>query len=178
LHARITAMRDPGLQCQWLADELETIARYIEERGSALEDSDTHNRIFIGHCSSPAWRSLHRYLEEVLGLQTPWFDDVPPQGFAAEERLRGMVEGVVAAFIVFTLEDELSGHQAVVRENVAHEIGLFQGRLGPNRAFILLEEGCEGFSGVHGVAQIRFPAGRIEASFADIRRVLERGKIL
>jgi hypothetical protein len=31
---------------------------------------------------------------------------------------------------------------------------------------------------VHGVAQILFPRGRIEAAFADIRRVLERAEIL
>jgi predicted nucleotide-binding protein len=60
------------------------------------------------------------------------------------------------------------------RENVVHEIGLFQGRLGFGRAIILLEEGCEEFSNIQGLGQIRFPKGNIGAKFEDIRAVLER----
>jgi predicted nucleotide-binding protein len=60
------------------------------------------------------------------------------------------------------------------RENVVHEVGLFQGRLGFTRAIVLLEEGCEEFSNIHGLGQLRFPKGSISAKFEDIRAVLER----
>jgi predicted nucleotide-binding protein len=43
------------------------------------------------------------------------------------------------------------------RLNVIHEAGLFQGRLGFNKAIILLEEGCEEFSNIHGLGHIPFP---------------------
>ncbi len=58
--------------------------------------------------------------------------------------------------------------------NVIHEAGLFQGRLGFERTIILLEEGCEEFSNIQGLGQIRFPSGNIKAIFEDIRHVLER----
>jgi predicted nucleotide-binding protein len=60
------------------------------------------------------------------------------------------------------------------RLNVIHEAGLFQGRLGFQKAIILLEEGCEEFSNIHGLGQIRFPDGNISAKFEEIRKVLER----
>lgn len=58
----------------------------------------------------------------------------------------------------------------IARQNVIHEAGLFQGRLGFMRAIVLLEEGCEEFSNIHGLGQIRFPA----PAFEEVRQVLER----
>ena len=58
--------------------------------------------------------------------------------------------------------------------NVVHEAGLFQGRLGFTKAIILLEDGCQGFSNIEGLGQIRFPKGNIQSAFEEIRRVLER----
>jgi hypothetical protein len=55
-----------------------------------------------------------------------------------------------------------------------HEVGLFQGRIGFGRAIVLLEEGCDEFSNIHGLGQLRFPKGNISAKFEDIRAVLER----
>jgi predicted nucleotide-binding protein len=73
-----------------------------------------------------------------------------------------------------TAEDEQPDGRMRARENVVHEIGLFQGRLGFKRAIVLLEEGCEEFSNIHGIGQIRFPKGNIGAKFEEIRQVLER----
>lgn len=64
------------------------------------------------------------------------------------------------------------------RENVIHEAGLFQGRLGFRKAVILLEETCQEFSNIQGLGQIRFRSGEIRAIFEEIRRVLEREGIL
>jgi predicted nucleotide-binding protein len=178
VRALTSSVRDAGIRCQWLADRIESVAAHLEEHGSVVESRESNNRVFVGHLDSAAWRSLNGYLVDVLGLMPPWFDHVPPEGFGAAERLRRMVDGVAAAFLVVTLEDEHRGEDRLLRENVLHEIGLFQGRLGVNRAFILLEEGCEGFGSVSGVAQLVFPRGRIEAAFADVRRILERAEIL
>ena len=57
--------------------------------------------------------------------------------------------------------------------NVIHEAGLFQGRLGFLKAIILLEQGCEEFSNIHGLGQIRFPKGNLSAKFQEIRELLE-----
>jgi hypothetical protein len=37
-----------------------------------------------------------------------------------------------------------------------------------------LENGCEEFSNIQGLGQIRFSKGDITASFEEVRRVLER----
>lgn len=73
-----------------------------------------------------------------------------------------------------TAEDVLASGAMQARMNVIHEVGLFQGRLGFTKAIVLLEEGCEEFSNIQGLGQIRFPAGRISAVFEQVREVLER----
>ena len=73
-----------------------------------------------------------------------------------------------------TAEDERIDGVMQARMNVIHEVGLFQGRLGFTNAIVLLEEGCEEFSNIAGLGQIRFPAGRISAAFEEVRRVMER----
>jgi len=64
------------------------------------------------------------------------------------------------------------------RENVIHEAGLFQGRLGWRRAIVLLEDECEEFSNIVGLGQIRFSKGNIASCFEEVRRVLEREGLL
>lgn len=78
------------------------------------------------------------------------------------------------AFLVLTAEDKMTDGGERARQNVLHDAGLFQGRLGFARAIVLLEEGCEEFSNIQGLGQIRFPAGNIAAAFEEVRGVLER----
>ena len=82
------------------------------------------------------------------------------------------------AFLILTGEDEKSDGKLNPRLNVVHESGLFQGKLGFEKAIILLEEGCEKFSNVHGLTDISFPKGKIEAAFEHVRDVLEREKLI
>jgi hypothetical protein len=50
-----------------------------------------------------------------------------------------------------------------------HESGLFQGKLGFELAIVLLEDGCEEFSNIRRLNQIRFPKGNIAAVFWNAR---------
>jgi predicted nucleotide-binding protein len=95
-------------------------------------------------------------------------------GVTTTARLSELLDAAAFALLVMTAEDEQVDGSVRARENVVHEVGLFQGRLGFSRAIVLLEEGCEEFSNIHGLGQIRFPKGRISAIFEDIRAVLER----
>jgi predicted nucleotide-binding protein len=85
-----------------------------------------------------------------------------------------MLDGAGIAFVVLTAEDETADGKERARQNVVHEAGLFQGRLGFSRAVVLLEDGCEEFSNIQGLGQIRFPANCISACFEEVRRLLER----
>jgi predicted nucleotide-binding protein len=77
-----------------------------------------------------------------------------------------------------TAEDEHLDSTMHARENVIHETGLFQGKLGFRKAIVLLEEGCADFSNIRGLTYVSFPTGHILAKSEDIRRVLEREGIL
>lgn len=134
--------------------------------------------VFIGHGRSHVWRDLKDFVTERMKLPFDEFNRVPVAGITNIARLAEMLDSAAVAFIVMTAEDEQADGKMEARTNVIHEVGLFQGRLGFTKAIVLLEEGCEEFSNIQGLGQIRFPAGNISAKFEDIRRVLEREKLV
>lgn len=174
--ARINVWRSDFRACRELAELANAAASHMDRRDRTLPASVTArsgSRIFIGHGRSAAWRGLKDFLEDRVGLLTEEFNRVSPAGVATSNRLEEMLENSGMAFLVLTAEDE-HGDKLAARQNVIHEAGLFQGRLGFRRAIILREETCEEFSNIHGLGQLPFPAGRISAVFEDVRQVLER----
>jgi predicted nucleotide-binding protein len=137
-------------------------------------NSGTASRVFIGHGRSSAWRELKDFLHDRLGLPWDEFNRIPVAGYTNIERLSQMLATSSLALIVMTGDDEIADGKMQARMNVAHEAGLAQGRLGFNKAILLLEEGCREFSNIQGLGQIRFPKGNISAAFEEVRRVLER----
>ena len=134
--------------------------------------------IFIGHGHSPVWRQLKDFLEERLGLSVDEYNRVSNVGRTTQYRLSEMMDTATVAFLLMTGEDVTTEGELRARENVVHEVGLFQGRLGFERAIVLLEEGCEEFSNIIGIEQIRFDKGRIDSAFEKIRMFLERENII
>jgi predicted nucleotide-binding protein len=134
--------------------------------------------IFLGHGRSPLWRELDAFLSKKLKLNVDEFNSVPVAGIATPERLSEMLEGSAFAFLIMTAEDPTPEGKINARLNVIHEVGLFQGRLGYRKAIVLLEDGCDEFSNIHGLNQIRFPKGNISAVFEDVRAVLGREKVI
>jgi len=99
-------------------------------------------------------------------------------GITTTERLQTLLDDVGFAFLVMTAEDTHADNSTHARENVIHEAGLFQGRLGFRRAIILLEDGCTQFSNIHGLSHIGFPKGNLEPIFEKVRQVLEREQVV
>ncbi len=137
-----------------------------------------NKKIFIGHGRSLVWRVLKDFIEGTLGLPYEEFNRVSAAGEFIGNRLEEMLDESCMAFLIMTGEDEQADGSLHARENVIHEVGLFQGRLGFKRAIILLEEGCQEFSNIRGIGQIRFPKADIKAAFEEIRRVLQRESII
>jgi hypothetical protein len=129
--------------------------------------------VFIGHGRSPAWLALRDLLRDRLGLRWEEFSRVPVAGKTAIQRLGEMLDVADFALVVLTAEDEQVDGTVRARQNVVHELGLFQGRLGFDRAIALVEEGCDEFRNLAGLQQISFPRGNIMAVSEEIRRVLE-----
>jgi predicted nucleotide-binding protein len=135
--------------------------------------------VFIGHGGhSSEWLKLKEFLSTRLHLAPIEFNSTPAAGVATTERLMEMLDQADFAFLILTAEDERSDGKFNPRLNVVHEAGLFQGRLTFKKAIILLEEGCDNFSNVHGLNDIRFPKGNIDAAFEKVRGVLEREQLI
>jgi predicted nucleotide-binding protein len=177
--ARVVAPRSAFGACEAVASIAERGAAHIERvaqsRASVGQSEAVRgDRIFIGHGRSNMWRDLKDFMQD--RLQLPWdeFNRVPVAGVTNIARLSEMLDQSGIAFLVLTSEDETLDGQERARQNVVHEAGLFQGRLGFSRAIVMLEEGCEEFSNIQGLGQIRFPRGDVSAKFEEVRRVLER----
>jgi predicted nucleotide-binding protein len=131
-------------------------------------------RIFVGHGRSSAWRDLKDHLHEKHGYDVEAYEIGARAGHAVRDILEEMLGKSAFAILVMTGEDVMADGTLRARQNVVHEAGLFQGRLGFTRAIVLLEEGTEEFSNIQGVEQIRFAAGRIRETFGDILATLKR----
>lgn len=174
--AEVVAIRSPFLACNELADLVQRAAAHMERltMPSSATAKQQGSNVFIGHGRSALWRELKDFIQDRMKLPWDEFNRVPVAGVTNIARLSQMLDDAGIAFLVLTAEDEKSDGEVVARQNVVHEAGLFQGRLGFTRAIVLLEEGCAEFSNIQGLGQIRFPAGNVSASFEEVRRVLER----
>jgi predicted nucleotide-binding protein len=162
--------------------DLATILRNVIEATTLHEPEPNgvavRDKIFIGHGKSEQWRILKDFLHERLSLKYEEFNRISAAGINTQERLSEMLDQCGFAFLVLAAEDLHGDGSLHARENVIHESGLFQGRLGWRKAIILLEEGCQEFSNIVGLGQIRFAKGNIQSCFEEIRRVLEREGLL
>ncbi|MGC1779927.1 MAG: nucleotide-binding protein [Xanthobacteraceae bacterium] len=150
----------------------------VVENALSPASTPTGEKVFIGHGRSLMWRELKDFLQDRLHLAIDEFNNVSTAGIATANRLEEMLDVAAFAFMIMTAEDEQPDGKFNARLNVIHEAGLFQGRLGFKKAIVLLEEGCEEFSNLYGLGQIRFPRGTISAKFEEIRAVLEREKLI
>lgn len=175
----ILAVKQSVQSCKDLKKQIVSIVDYIQNLEKSTMRADRVGKtIFIGHGRSPYWREFKDFISESLGLSWDEFNRVPVAGVTNIERLTEMLDQACMAFLVMTAEDEQPDGTLRARENVIHEAGLFQGRLGFKKAIILLEKGCEEFSNIEGLGQIRFPQGNISAVFEKVRQVLEREGII
>ncbi|MQP65518.1 hypothetical protein GE253_09155 [Niveispirillum sp. SYP-B3756] len=161
--------------CKNISDIARRAASHLERKHNRnISSKREGTNVFIGHGRSMLWRELKDFIKDRVGLPWDEFNRVPVAGVTNISRLIQMLDSASIAFLIMTAEDEMSDGKNHARMNVIHEAGLFQGRLGFTRSIILLEEGCEEFSNIQGLGQIRFPKGNISASFEEVRLVLER----
>jgi predicted nucleotide-binding protein len=147
---------------------------HAESVGNSMTRISTSRSVFIGHGRASEWLLLEKFLKERLHLSVIEYNSVPTAGVHTADRLKKMLDEASFAFLVMTAEDERADSSKTARANVIHEVGLFQGRLGFEKAIVLLEHGCEEFSNITGLGQIRFAKGNIKESFEEVRATLER----
>jgi predicted nucleotide-binding protein len=173
---------------RFLAGLQEDLELYLEHQKSGSAPSSpvprtplappANGSVFIGHGRSNDWKDLDHFLTKKLRVQTGEFNSESAAGVSTVERLEQLLEQARFAFLVMTAEDDQPDGTKRARENVVHEVGLFQGRLGFRRAIVLLQQGCPVFSNILGLTVIEFPPGEIKAAFHDIEEALEREGII
>jgi predicted nucleotide-binding protein len=160
------------------AEQQETRAAELASAKAAVDaflGKEIKPHIFIGHGRSPAWRELKDYLRDLLGYtDVDFFEREARAGVHTGRVLDEMLNKANFALLVMTGEDETADDRVRARQNVIHEAGLFQGRLGWNRAIILREDGVEPFSNVDGLNEIRFGKGSIRDAFGEVVATLRR----
>jgi hypothetical protein len=131
-------------------------------------------RVFIGHGRDPQWRDLKDHLQDHHELDVVAYEIGPRAGMSVKEVLERMLDRSSFAVLVLTGEDIHADGELHARENVIHELGLFQGRIGFTRAIALLEEGTREFSNILGINQLRFRQGSIRETFGDVLATIRR----
>jgi predicted nucleotide-binding protein len=130
--------------------------------------------VFIGHGGSRQWRDLKDHLQDQQGYEVAAYEVGARAGHVVRDILEDMLSRSTFAILVMTGEDEQADGSLRARENVVHEAGLFQGRLGFSRAILLVEDGVAPFSNLQGVQQVRYAKGAIRETFGDVVATIRR----
>ena len=138
------------------------------------EPAPPRPRIFIGHGGSEQWRDLKDHLHDQHGYEVEAYEIGARAGHMIRDILEQMLRRSDFALLVLTGEDETHAGKLRARQNVIHELGMFQGRLGFARAIAMVEVGTEDFSNLQGVHQIRYSKGNIKETFGEILATLRR----
>jgi Predicted nucleotide-binding protein containing TIR-like domain len=130
--------------------------------------------IFIGHGRAGDWKDLASFLGDKLGCEIVEFNSDPTAGLFTSERILEMLDRSRFAFLVMTAEDEQADGSYHARQNVIHEIGLCQGRLGFRRSIVVKEDKAAAFSNIAGITYLGFQRGALNKVFPEIARTLVR----
>jgi len=130
--------------------------------------------IFLGHGQSNQWRDLKDHLQDKHGYKIEAYEVGARAGHTVRDILEEMLTKSSFALLVMTAEDRDADGVMHARENVIHELGLFQGKLGFSRAIVLLEEGTNEFSNTQGIQQIRYSKNNIKETFGEVIATIKR----
>jgi hypothetical protein len=129
-------------------------------------------KIFIGHGHSHDWRDLKDALHDHHGFDVEAFETKPRAGYTIPEVIEGMARNNALALLVLTPDDEQQDGTVRARESVVHEVGYFQGRLGNKRAILLMKEGVNEFSNIHGIVHV--PYKSIREVVGEVLAIIKR----
>ena len=143
-----------------------------------IKKSAKDGKIFIGHGRSKLWARVQVFLKDDISLKTLTFEDESRTSESIVSILEGFLNEASFAILILTAEDETAEGKIRARQNVIHEAGLFQGRLGFNKVIILKQEGVEEFSNVAGLQYIPFSNDNIEQCFYELQRKLKKSRLI
>ena len=119
---------------------------------------------------------LHQRLGPKGTLQT--WEAEARAGLHAIDILQDFLNHADFVVAILTAEDSATDGSTRARQNVVHEVGLFQGKLGFSRVILLMQAGTEIFTNIHGLQKIEFNAEHVEEAFPELEKTLRRERIL
>ena len=142
-----------------------------EDRGALSAKRIKDVSVFIGHGRDRQWEKLKAHFQDKHGLEVTAYEIGVRAGHTIRDILDSVVRKSSMALLVLTGEDKTG---SAARQNVIYECGLFQGRLGFDRAILLAEDGVDLASNLDHIPQLRFRKGRISEVFGDVVASLRR----
>ena len=121
--------------------------------------------IFISHGHSPVWRVVQDFVEKYFEIPVRTFETDSWAGRQVTEALTEYLDSCSLAICVLTAEDEVREGVRQARQNVVHELGLFQGKHGLKRAIVLVEQGCEFVPDTPLDRVLTFPGDNVDHTF-------------
>ncbi len=135
-------------------------------------------RVFIGHGRNKLWARVQLYLKDELGLDAFTFESESRTSQTITQILEEILSSSSYAILILTAEDEMLDGKIRARQNVIHEAGLFQGRLGFEKVVILKEDQAETLSNLAGLQYIPFTGENIEQAFYELQRKLKKSGLI
>lgn len=140
-------------------------------------DADRRSRsrpmgIFISHGTNPEWFAVQRFIEQRFEAPVYSFESASLGGREISEVLGKYLERCSLSVCVLTAEDFTEDGKKFARQNVIHEVGLFQGQHGFDRVVLLVEEGCDFVPEAAASRAIGYPRNRITHALYRLAEVI------
>jgi len=157
-------------------EEIESIFQIFESNidESIIKIEKEPIKIFIWHWQDNQWRDLKDHLHEKHWYEIIAYEIWPRAWLSVKDVLNNMLNESSFALLLLTWEDEDNEWNLHARENVIHELWLFQWKIGFERAIAVLERWVNEFSNILGINQIRFNKGNIKETYWDILATIKR----
>ena len=129
--------------------------------------------IFISHGGNSEWFAVQRFLEDRFDAPVHSFESAPWGGRQIAEAISSYLDRCGLSVCVLTAEDFTRDGRKFARQNVIHEVGLFQGQHGLDSVVLLVEEGCDFVPQASVPYTIYFPHNKIHRTFYELTEIVK-----
>lgn len=130
--------------------------------------------IFIGHGRSVLWRDLKDHLHDKHMFEIQAYETDDKSSGYIFENVENMIKKASFAILILTNEDEMADGIFRSRQNVIHELGFSQAKIGRKNTLVVVEESVDWPSNIQGIDHFYFSKGNIREVFGDIVSALEK----
>lgn len=158
---------------------LPDLSRFLEQVETVNTSENSLPRgVFLVHHESTYSEVVRRFIEDDCGLPMHEISSTDIASGGYSERLAQQVGWGSFAVCLLSRDEMMVGGRARADQNVVYQARFFQGKYGFSRVALLIEEGRDGPSNVAGIVRLDFPSPQVDATFIDLRRMLQREGLL